>query len=191
MSSMLIANRGVSDRIKGVKKDISRMMKVVEESQFDLKERLTLLSSYMDVNECDTTIFFEGTKRMERLWIASEKRSIRFTILDAVSTYELCSPVNYHKHAGHVLLFSEDFAMNEQLSEVKKMLTAVFAVDDSLPVERALCFYYVDGRICIRNYVCDGVQEVGPRLDLELDKILDGCFKGEVLYNRRNNKLDN
>lgn len=179
---MLIRSKGAKETTKGVMKDLSKMIKTVEETQFDLKEKFGLLATYMDINECDTAIFFETTKRVERLWLSSLKRSIRFTILSIDSIYDMCTEVNYHKHAGHLLFFTEDFDESPELSMAKEMFEKIFEVDKELPIERVLCFYRAGDSIFIRNYLAEGVREIGPRLQLQLDKVLDGCFSGPVIY---------
>lgn len=186
MAAMILATKCASESVKMLMKDISNMTKTCTETCFDIKKNITVLGSYMDINECDCTIFFESTKRAERLWLATEKLSLRFTLHSLQSIYELSSEVNYHKNAGHVLCFTKDFEEDEALRQVKSMFEKTFVPAAGAAVERALCFYHADGIIYMRNYIIDGMAEVGPRMEMELDKILEGCFKGATLYNRNN-----
>lgn len=188
MVSMIVSTKGSTETIKSIIRELSHMTPTVLETNFDIKKNISILSNYMDSNECSTSIFFECTKRVEKLWLVTEKVSIRFSIMNASSIYDLSTDVNYHKNSGHVLIFFEDFESNDNLKLTKNIIETVMAPVKDASIERALCFYYIDDKIVMRNYIIDGMHEVGPRLELELDKILDGCFKGNTLYNKNTNK---
>lgn len=184
MTAMILATKGASESVKSAMNDLSNMIQTVPETCFDIKKNIAVLESYMDINECSSTIFFECTKRVEKFWLATEKISLRFTIHSLRSVYDLSTTTNYHKNSGHILLFSEDFDGDESLRTVKAVFEDVFSSREGASVERVLCFYYADGRVHVRNYLADGMAEIGPRLEMELDKILDGCFRGKTVFNR-------
>lgn len=187
MTVLTIASKGASDTIKTILKDLSKIINTVEESQFDLKKRCHILEKYMDINDCDTAIFFEITKRIQKLHIATASSTVRFVINSISSSFDMNNLNNYHIKGGHVLCFSSDFEDSENLKISKVVLEKAFGQNDNPSKERAICFFYTDGKIYVRNYLLDGMKEVGPRMELEIDSIIDGCFRGEVLY-RRNTK---
>lgn len=184
MAVMILATKGASESVKFLMNDISNMVQTVQETCFDIKKSISVLESYMDINECSSTIFFECTKRVTKLWLATANTSVRFTIRDLHSVYDLSTVTNYHKNSGHILLFSEDFDTDESLRTVKAVFEGIFSPRENASVERALCLYHVDGKIYMRNYIIDGMDEVGPRLEMVLDKILAGCFRGTTVFNR-------
>jgi rRNA maturation protein Rpf1 len=183
MASLILTTRGASETTKGTIKDISNIIETVQETAFDAKKNISTLLPYMDCNDCSTAIYFETSKRCQRLWIASEKTTIRFSLGAVESVYDISNTNNYHKHAGHSLYFSSDFDQDENLKLTKELLTTIFEVKSDKPCERILSFFIMDKVIYMRNYLIDGLAEVGPRLEMSVDKIIDGCFKGKTIYN--------
>ncbi|ELA42551.1 uncharacterized protein VICG_00303 [Vittaforma corneae ATCC 50505] len=179
MSTMLVATKGADPATKSTIKDLSNMIDSVVENNFDVRKEVSLLVKYMDVNDCKNTVFFEISKRARRLWIATPSVTLKFGILSHQSVFDLSTINNYHKNAGHVILFTKDFEENEKLKIAKTALETAFKCKEDVQKERALCFFYLNGVVSIRNYLIKGVSEIGPRIDLELDRIFEGCFKGK------------
>ncbi|KAI4292649.1 ribosome biogenesis protein BRX1 [Pancytospora philotis] len=182
MVSMMLSTKGASPSVKSCLRDLTHIIPAVKENTFDIKKNPSVLGSYMDWNECSGIVFFECTKRTERLWLATADKSVRMSIRALESIYDLSTAVNYHRGSGHVLLFTEDFETDPNLKLAKEMFERMWAPAQDAPVERVLAFYSVDGLIFVRHYLRDGTAEIGPRLTLELDKVLDGCFKGAPLF---------
>lgn len=184
MPSMILSTKGASPSVRSCMRDISNMSPTVAETNFDIKKKVSVLGSYMSMNECGGIIFFECTKRAERLWLATPSVSVRFAIHDLWSVYDLCTTTNYHRNGGHVLLFSKDFDEDEHLKIARSVIEAVLPSHKDASVERAVAFFYVDGVVYVRNYIIENMAEIGPRLALQLDKILDGCIQGPTLFSR-------
>lgn len=181
---MIITTKGADLSIKNIMKDLNYMIDSTIEDKFDTRKETSLLITYMDMNECDNALYFEQSKRNLRLWIATSNLTIRFTVLNYASVYDLSSVYNYHKNSGHVLVFSQDFDEDENLKTFKNIAESAFKCNDKSSIERAICFFYIRGKICIRVYLVKDCNEIGPRLDLELDRIFEGCFKGKKLYSK-------
>jgi len=181
MPTMIVTTRGADPTTKAIMGDIGKMVHGTVEDTFDVRKEVSLLVTYMDVNDCENAIYFEVSKRQKRLWVATATMTLRFEVLGQQSVFELSTVANYHKGAGHVLLFSKDFDESEQLQAVKAVLERAFGGSESEGVERAMCFFYVDGVVAVRNYLIKGTSEIGPRMDLKLERIFDGCFKGKRL----------
>lgn len=184
MATMLVTTKGADFSTKATVRDLSHMIDSVVEDKFDAKKDVGILTTYMDINDCSSCVYFECTKRTQRLWIASPETTLRFNVLSHSSIYDLSFPVNYHKNSGHVMLFSKDFDEDEHLGAVKGMLEEAFKPRENAPIERAIGFFFLENRICIRSYLVDGVLEIGPRIDIELDRIFEGCFRGPRVYGR-------
>lgn len=189
MPTMLVTTKGADPSTKGIVKDFNNMLDGILESNFDSRKEVSLLLTYMDVNDCDCTIFFDVSKRGSRLWVATPGLTLRFDVVQHASIFDLSTTSNYHKGAGHVLLFTKDFDEIERLKVAKTALEEAFKCSDEVPKERALCFFYVNGLVCVRNYLIKGVTEIGPRLDLQLGRIFEGCFKGKRVHDDDNGGL--
>lgn len=182
MATMIISTRGADPSTKTTIRDLNYMIDSVLEDNFDVRKDVSLLVKYMDVNDCENCVYFEISKRFNRLWIATQDITIRFNILGHKSIFDLSTVNNYHKNAGHAILFTKDFDEDENLKIVKRVIETAFGCKDGAQKERALCFYYNNGSISVRNYLIKEVAEIGPRFELELERIFEGCFKGKKVY---------
>lgn len=189
MTTMLITTKGADNTVKFTIRDLEFIINSVKEDNFDMKKGVSILEKYMEINECENCMFFEITKRMGRLWITNNKLSFRFTIVDFQSIFDLSFPVNYYKNGGHILLFDKSFDEIEHLKELKNVLNDVFKSKTD-NIERVTVFYYLDNQICFRNYLLNDLSEIGPRIDLKLERIFEGCFKGQRIYSQPENEVD-
>lgn len=183
MPTMLITTKGADPTTKNTIKDLSQFIDARVETNFDIRKEVSLLATYMEINDCESTVFFEISKRKNRLWIATPLITFRFNIVAHQSVFDLSTINNYHKNAGHVLLFTKDFDEDEKLKVVKEAMETAFSCKKDVQKERALCLFYLNGVISLRNYLIKDTAEIGPRIDLELERIFDGCFKGKRLCN--------
>lgn len=190
MASMIICSKGASPSVKSLMRDLSFMIPNVNESKYDIKKQINVLGSLMEMNECRNALFFECTKRVERLWVVNKNCSMRFKINNLESIYDLSTLTNYHKNGGHVLLFTDDFDDKNSI-KIKNLFQEAFAPYENASIERCLCFYQANGQVYIRNYFIESGEEIGPRINMELDLILDGCFKGKTLYRKTEENTEN
>ncbi|KAF9763246.1 Ribosome biogenesis protein BRX1 like protein [Nosema granulosis] len=187
MTVLILSSRGANSNTRYMIKDICKFVKCEEEIKYDIKSDLRGLVDLMELHNTESIMYFETTKRNESLWVSHrEGPSIKFNVFNIYTMGSLKFPVNCFKDCGHVLLFSGEFDEIEELKRVKDLFTQVFKAKDTKN-DRALCFFYLDDKIWIRNYVITEKEllEIGPRMVLEVDKILKGCFAGEVLYSKK------
>lgn len=183
MTTMLILSRGSSGKTKNMLKDLHKLIPSVRESKYDQKNTFNDLRELMSMNECTSTIYFESTKRNDYTWIASEEGpSIRFHTYNLFTMQDLSFVTNFYKECGVKIFFDEHFEKNDNLVIVKNLFKKVFV--ESEVFDRIVGFYYLDKKIWVRFYgIKDGIQEIGPRIVLEVNKIFEKCFNGNVLFN--------
>ncbi|KAI5150243.1 ribosome biogenesis protein BRX1 [Enteropsectra breve] len=182
MTVLLLTTKGADENVRHFSRDLEKLIKVEKESNFDIKKNLSVIEKYMDINECSNALFIETTKRGAKMWLASTSMSLRFNINSIQSIYEMKSEVNYHKNSGHTVLYTDDFETCPKMKLAKEMLSQIFVPSVECSIERALCFYNKGGKIIMRNYKIEGMAEIGPRFEIELDKIFTGCFNGSAEY---------
>ncbi|KMV66689.1 60S ribosomal subunit biogenesis RNA-bindingprotein [Encephalitozoon cuniculi EcunIII-L] len=182
MTSVILSTRGASVKIRHLMKDISRLVKVEEEQKWDMGKNYGELRSLMAINECDSMLFFRSTKRSDDLWMGIlDGVSVLFRMHN-MSTMRDCNfPVNSFKDCGYVLMFSKEFEDIEHLKYTKDVIEHIFRSNETK--DKALCFFYLDGVIWVRCYkIGKKLEEIGPRLVLEVLKVLEKCFEGKALY---------
>lgn len=184
MATMIITTKGADPSVKNIMKDLNSMVDSTIEDKFDVRKEVSLLVTYMDINDCANALYFEQSKRKQRLWVASSDFTLRFTVLNYASVFDISSVHNYHENSGHVLAFSQDFEEDSNLKIFKSVAESAFKCKENASVERAMCFFYIKGVICIRTYLVENCVEIGPRIDLELDRIFEGCFKGKRIFTK-------
>ncbi len=181
---MIITTKGADISLKNIMKDLNNMVDSTLEDKFDVRKEVSPLVTNMDVNDCENTLYFEQTKRQQRLWITDSNFTLRLKVLNYASVYDLSSVYNYHKNSGHILAFSEDFDKDLNLKIFKTTAESTFKCKENASVERAICFFYIQGIICMRVYLIKDCSEIGPRIDIELDRIFEGCFKGKRIFTK-------
>lgn len=180
---MLIHSRGTSATTRNILKDLSKLLISYKENKYDQKDNLQDLRELMDINDCTSVIYFETTKRTEYVWIATEKGpSIKFNVYNLFTMRDLAFPTNCQKNAGHKLMFDTNFD-NGDLLIVKQLFKDVFV--ESEVFDRIVAFFYYDEKIWMRVYgIGEEINEIGPRIVFEMDKVLENCFSGKVVYRR-------
>lgn len=182
MVTMTLSTRSASVKIRYLMKDISKLISVEEEQKWDMGKDYKELRRLMEVNECDTVLFFRSTKRADDVWMGiRDGMSVLFRMYN-VSTVRDCNfPVNGFKECGHVVMFTQEFEEVEHLRHVKGVIEEIFRSPEVK--DKALCFFYVDGMIWVRCYrIGEKLEEMGPRMVLEVVGVFERCFGGEVLY---------
>ncbi|KAM0672276.1 ribosome biogenesis protein BRX1 [Ordospora colligata] len=182
MTSMILSTRAASAKIRYLMKDISKLVKVEEEHKWDMGNDYHELRELARMNECDSVMFFQSTKRMDGLWIGILDGTSIFFKMHNVSTVRECNfPVNVFVDCGYVLMFSKEFEEIEHLKYVKDVVEHVFKSNETK--DKALCFFYLDGMIWVRCYkIGEDMEEIGPRVVLEVVKVFEKCFSGNFLY---------
>jgi ribosome biogenesis protein BRX1 len=182
MATMVLCTRGASVKIRHIMKDMAKMMPVVEEGKYDMRKQRREIQDVMRINKCDSAMYFESTRRQEALWLAKSGGMSVLLELFSVFTMQECNfPVNFFKGCGHMLMFSKEFDEHEHLRNTKGLIEHTFQSNE--PKDRALCFFYLDGMIWVRNYrIGEQLEEIGPRMAMRVRKVFGECFGGQVLY---------
>lgn len=183
MKSLIVYSKGSTPVIKSICTDLQRVFDFPLETNFD-EPSIHEIKELVDMNDCKGCIYFETTKRASYLW---------FTPLDGPSIKVRLTDVKLMKYfIGNLLsncsaelIFTKDFDENE-LMHFKNAVVKIF--QSNKPKDRVLSFYYFDNKIIMRNYQVkkDSLEEIGPRMDFCMDKVLEGCFSGKTLFNQRN-----
>lgn len=163
-------------------KDIGKLVAVEEEQKWDMGKEYDELRSLMELNECDSMLFFRSTKRSDDLWMGlRDGMSVLFR-LHNISTMKDCNfGVNAFKECGYVVMFSKEFDEVEHLQHVKGVIEQIFVSGETK--DKALCFFHVDGVVWVRCYrIGEKLEELGPRFVLEVLGVFEKCFRGRVLY---------
>ena len=155
-------------------KDLGKMVNAVVEPDFDTKKQSLLVKKIMAYEDCENCIFFECTKRNNRIWLANTTKSYKFLIEFAESIFDMSTVHNFHKKSGYALFFNEEFDLH-----MKEVFERIF-YDDSAKKERALVLYQSENKIYISHFRLDNQKEIGPRIILKLEKEFEGCFEGKV-----------
>ncbi|TBT97110.1 Brix domain-containing protein [Hamiltosporidium magnivora] len=184
MTVMTLISRGSSASTKHLMLDISKLTVSRRETKFDSKDELKELQELMDMNECDSVLYFHTTKRTLTTWMSYiNGPSIKLTTFDYQTMLQLSFCTNFLKQGGHVLLFTQEFDEKEELKIFKEISQKVFV--SKTEIDRVISFFYYNNMIWMRNYVVgDEIQEIGPRIVFQVEKVLKKCFSGEVIYNR-------
>lgn len=178
---MLILSRGSTAQSKNILKDFNKLLPSILEHKHDQKNKLSGLIDLMDMNDCESVFYIETTKRVQYVWIGHiNGPSIRFKTYNQFTMQDLSFPVNCSTNAGHKLIFDKSFD-NDNLKIVQDLFRKVFCENEVF--DRVITFFYLDNKIWMRVYAIkeEGLNEIGPRMVLEVDKILEECLKGKKI----------
>ncbi|ADM10886.1 BRX1 RNA-binding protein [Encephalitozoon intestinalis ATCC 50506] len=182
MTSVILSTRGASAKIRHLMKDISKLVKAEEEQKWDMGNDYKELRKLIEVNECNSMLFFRSTKRSDCLWAGIlNGMSVVFRIHNVFTVKDCNFSANSFKDCGYVLMFSKEFENIEHLRHAKEVIEYIFESNETK--DKALCFFYLDGVIWVRCYkIGKELEEIGPRLVLEVLKVFEKCFEGSILY---------
>lgn len=182
MKALALVSKNTASAIKKICDDIVKIVDCTKESKFD--SNIHELKELMEMNECMGTLYFESTRRGNYLWaIHAEGPAVKLCVVDI--THMRFFAGNGFRECGAVLLFTQDFDTGHLLS-FKTVMEKVCASEK--PKDRALCFYFHDDLVWMRWYNLETMGEIGPRLTLKVEKVLDGCLCGKVSYDARPKK---
>ena len=179
---LLVLTKNTFKEIRMCALNISNMIECIVEKNFDSRKNLKLLKTYMETSDCKYCIFFEITKKTQKLWLTDQIQSYKFNITNCQSIYSLSTIENFHKRSGYITMFSEGFN-----AAIKQILSEIFN-STVTKKERAIVFYEIGSKIYMAHFNLETKNEIGPRLTLELEKIFDNCFSGNVTNVKYNKK---
>jgi len=169
------------------------------ESKFEKSCKLTDINEMAELASCTRAMYFENRKKRDSyLWLADVNggASVKFLILNVHTMQELKMTGNCLKGSRPLLSFDPQFDSEPHLQLIKEIFKHTFKTPQYLPKSKPFIDHVFnfsltsDGRIWFRNFQLVGkgeeLQEVGPRMVLEIIKIFGGSFEGEVLYENEN-----
>lgn len=182
------------------------------------------INDICEIRGCNSVLFLECRKRQDAyLWIGSGGAadgtggkgigggpSAKFLVENVHTMDELRLTGNCMKGSRPILAFDAGFGGREELKLLKCLFVDVFGTPRGHPkskpfVDRVMGFYYVDGKIWVRNYQIvettsttakeaytekklhgqahsTSMVEIGPRFVLNPIRIFRGSFGGQTLY---------
>jgi len=192
---MIICSRGTSFRNRHLMQDLRSILPHSKaDSKLDKKKSLYLLNEICEMRNCTKCIYFESKKKQDLyLWLSNPPRgpSIKFLVHNIHTMQELKLTGNCLKGSRPVLSFDETFDTQPHLLVMKEMLIQAFGTPFHHPksqpfVDHVLNFAFVDNKIWFRNFQIveetGKLEEIGPRMVLEVIKIFDGSFGGACLF---------
>lgn len=171
-----------------------------------------VITEIAQLQSANTILFLEAKKRTDAyLWIGRTiGPSIKFLLENIHTMDELRLTGNSLQGSRPFLVFDTNFRTKKYLQIIKCLLIDIFGTplghNRSKPfVDRAMSFFYVDGKIWVRNYqimdknpsdskeasrlkklrgepISTCLIEIGPRFVLNPIRIFRGSFGGQTLY---------
>eukprot|EP00814_Leptocylindrus_danicus_P010711 CAMPEP_0116027262 /NCGR_PEP_ID=MMETSP0321-20121206/14507_1 /TAXON_ID=163516 /ORGANISM="Leptocylindrus danicus var. danicus, Strain B650" /LENGTH=417 /DNA_ID=CAMNT_0003500549 /DNA_START=28 /DNA_END=1281 /DNA_ORIENTATION=- len=229
---LMIASRGVTSRYRHLLEDLRTLVPHhKKDSKLDVKHGDNggvgrAVNEIANIKSCNTVVFLECRKRGQDayLWMGYTSTaaatnpgvnsnggpSAKFHVSNVHTMDELRMTGNCMKGSRPILTFDDSFDSLDHLKMLKVMFVDVFGTPRGHPkskpfVDRVMGFYYVDGKIWLRNYQILEEQaanakeaaekkqgglntqlvEIGPRFVLDPIRIFGGSFGGPTLYQNK------
>lgn len=209
---LTFCSRGVTARPRHLLEDMRKLLPHhKKEVKLDTKDDLRSVNEIAEIKACNSTLFFECRKRQDLyLWASKTPHgpSAKFLVTNVHTMDELRMTGNCMLGSRPLLSFDRAFEDKPHLRLVKALFTDIFGTPRGHPkskpfIDRVMSFFFLDGRVWIRNYqildAADGdkradrtaahtgkeltsLVEIGPRLVLTPIRIFAGSFGGPTLY---------
>lgn len=182
MKTLALVSRKTKSAIQSICKDMVQLMDWTKESKLDSKARIYEIKELMEMNDCTGAFYCENSRNGPCVWVAHEEGpSIKMRV---VSMRQMrFFPGNVFKECGAHLLFTPNFNSGPFL-QFKEVVQKLYSTEK--PKDRVVCFYKHNDLVWMRCYRLETMEEVGPRLTLRIEKILDGCFCGKGMQEASN-----
>lgn len=129
---LLVYSKKIDCSILNCAKDFGKMFEVKIEPAFNFKKDRNALLKLIESEECTKCIYFDITKRFNRIWFATQEVSYKFEITTAHSVFDMSTVQNYCCNSGFELILEGD--MDEKFKNALKRLF----VSNSEKKERAI-----------------------------------------------------
>uniref|UniRef100_A0A914UWP3 Ribosome biogenesis protein BRX1 homolog n=1 Tax=Plectus sambesii TaxID=2011161 RepID=A0A914UWP3_9BILA len=193
---LVFCSRGAAFRDRHLMNDFKALMPHAKgESKLDNNTKLPMINEIAEMKNCTKCLYFENRKRKDLyMWAANIGKgpSVKFLVHNVHTMDELRLSGNCLKGSRPVLSFDQAFDSEPHLQLIKQLFMQTFGTPNYHPrsqpfVDHVFSFSLTgDGRIWFRNFqIVDEqgmLQEIGPRMVLEVIKVFDGAFEGAVLY---------
>ncbi|VDD88284.1 unnamed protein product [Enterobius vermicularis] len=197
---LIFCSRGSSYHTRHLMNDIKCLLpQSRSENKLDKSLNLTVINELAEIKNCTKCLYFENRKHTDTyLWMSNVASgpSVKFLVHNIHTMDELRLSGNCLRASRPVLSFSHSFNKKPHFALIKELIKQVFAVPDHHPksqpfIDHVFSFSLTpNGKIWFRNFqIVDEklqLQEIGPRVVMELICILDGSFEGAVLYDNSN-----
>ncbi|KAL4003893.1 Brix domain family protein [Acanthocheilonema viteae] len=197
---LIFCSRGASYRMRHLMKDFLNLMPHSKsDNKLDKKKSLVLINEIAEIANCTKCLYFENRKHTDLyLWISNITHgpSVKFLVHNVHTMDEVRMSGNCLKGSRPVLSFDSTFDSRTHFSLIKQLLMQTFSTPYRHPrskpfIDHVFMFSITaDAKIWFRNFqIVDEtleLQEIGPRMVLEIIRIFDGSFEGSVLYNNPN-----
>ncbi|VDK19382.1 unnamed protein product [Anisakis simplex] len=193
---LVFCSRGASFRVRHLMNDLKSLMPHSRgESKLDKQTNLPMINEIAEMANCTKCLYFENRKQKDLyLWMSNvvDGPSMKFLVHNVHTMDELRMSGNCLKASRPVLSFDAIFDTQPYLTLIKNLIKQTFATPDHHPrsqpfIDHVFSFSLTpDHKIWFRNFqIVDEslqLQEIGPRMVLELIRIFEGSFEGAVLY---------
>ncbi|VDN06831.1 unnamed protein product [Thelazia callipaeda] len=193
---LVFCSRGASYRTRHLMKDFRNLMPNSKaDNKMDSKKSLVLINEIAEMANCTKCLYFESRKRTDLyLWLSNITHgpSVKFLVHNIHTMDELRLSGNCLKGSRPVLSFDSSFDSQPCFALIKELLKQTFSTPYQHPrskpfIDHVLTFSLtLDNKIWFRNFqIVDEtleLQEIGPRMVLEIIRVFDGSFEGSVLY---------
>lgn len=195
---LMIASRGIVHRFRHLFLDIQKLLPhSTKDAKLEGKDRPSVINEICEMRGCNSALYFETRKHKDLfLWVAKTPLgpSAKFLVQNIHTMGELKFTGNHLLGSRPFLVFDATFESEPYLLLLKEMFMQVFGTPRghrrSKPfVDHTLSFYFLDGRIWVRNYQVTKTEsgetalvEVGPRFCLLLHRIFAGAFQGATIF---------
>ncbi|CAI5446313.1 unnamed protein product [Caenorhabditis angaria] len=197
---LVLCSRGADVRTRFLMKDIKDILPHAKgDSKLDQQKSLNVLNEIAEMKNCSKIMYFESRKRKDTyLWMSNVNSgpSMKFLVHNVHTMKELKMSGNCLKASRPILSFDDAFDQKPQLKLIKTMLIQTLGTPNHHPrsqpfVDHVFNFSVGENdRIWFRNFqIVDEslqLQEIGPRMVLELVRLFSGSFEGSVLYDNPN-----
>ncbi|ORD98487.1 BRX1 [Hepatospora eriocheir] len=181
MTFLLTTTKSSDKRTNFLINDLNKIFDCKVEFKVSDRKSLSDVYDYMYLNDCNTAIFFEITKKTNYIWFISGKNAIKCNLETFTTIFELATLFNGHKEAGYEIYFGKDFDECSFLKDLKNVLKDVFLSKKKLSLtgekkynkERIISFLTNDDIIYFRHYLVDNVSEIGPRIEFSIEKVIE------------------
>lgn len=205
--TLVFSSRGISYRSRHLMDDLRALMPhSKKDAKMDRKDQLgEIVPEICEMKNCNNCLYFEMRKKMDLyMWMGKMPHgpTAKFLVQNVHTMDELKMTGNCLKGSRPVLNFDSSFDDLPQLRIIKELLFQSFGTPQAHPkskpfVDRIMSFYWLDGRIWIRNYQIvwsedpktpdeHELAEIGPRCVLLPIRIFAGAFGGKTLYENEN-----
>uniref|UniRef100_A0A0M3HQK3 Ribosome biogenesis protein BRX1 homolog n=2 Tax=Ascaris TaxID=6251 RepID=A0A0M3HQK3_ASCLU len=193
---LVFCSRGSSFRVRHLMTDLKRLMPHSRgESKLDKQTNLHIINEIAEMANCTKCLYFENRKQKDLyLWMSNivNGPSMKFLVHNVHTMDELRMSGNCLKASRPILSFDAKFDTQPYLALIKCLIAQTFATPYHHPrsqpfIDHVFSFSLTpDNKIWFRNFqIVDEsfqLQEIGPRMVLELVRIFEGSFEGAVLY---------